>query len=91
MEKLQFPSEGWAVFNGHVADAGRRAMAVCRARFPGAPEGSGMAELEAADREGIMAIFADAPTPASQLYASTCFVFANRLDATQESSAGERP
>lgn len=81
MSTLNLPDEHFAVFNNHVADAGHRAMAVCRARFPGAPEGSGMTELEVANRDGIMAVFKAVPTPASRLYAAACFIFVNRLDA----------
>jgi hypothetical protein len=76
---LAFPTEGWAVFNLHVEDAGARAMAVCRASF--APDGPGMPALEAAYRDGVMAIFGVPPTPASALFAAACFIFANRLDA----------
>ena len=71
-------NEYWAVFNGHVNNASERAMVVTRLRFPATD--IGMVALEAAYRDGIMAIFNDDPTPASRLFSAACYIFANDFD-----------
>ena len=87
---LNFPEEHLAVFNNHVADAGKRAMEVCRARFADSLEDPDMVALEDANRDGIMAIFNDELTPHTRLYRAACFIFANRLDKTFGQNADEK-
>jgi hypothetical protein len=82
---LKFPSEMWAVFNLHVNDAGRRALTVVRARYPEAEDAeAGVPELERMVKDGVMEIFQHKPTPATQLFASACFIFTNGLDQVED-------
>ncbi len=72
--ELNFPDQMWAVFNNHVADAGKRAFELCRER-----KTHGLADLEKYIKSGVMEIFHHSPTSASKLYANLCFAFANGM------------
>lgn len=76
--KPRFADESWAVFNNHVNNAGKRALRICRLRYEKTDQE--LLDLEAAAKNGIMAIFQSKPNPVTQMYANACFIFANKLD-----------
>lgn len=87
--KLNFPAPEWAVFNLHVNDAGKRALAIV-SRLYGEKE---LAKLVELDKLGIMAIFDEYPLPdIYRTFAELCFVFANGLDVrpTSRKKGGKR-
>lgn len=65
---------GFAVFNGHVNNADRRARDLMRRWFK-----SSLAEVEAIEEKnnGIMAIFHNDPTPAVLAYVALVTAFVN--------------
>jgi hypothetical protein len=73
VEELMDP--GFAVFNQHVNDAGKRALKILESQFPSFVE-----EVKKAEEEGIMVIFNEKPTPATAAYVAlvTAFVNENR-------------
>lgn len=54
-------------------------MKACRLAFAEF-DPDGLAALEKANQDGIMAIFQEKPTEVSRFYANACFIFANGLD-----------
>lgn len=78
---LRLNSEYWAVFNGHINNAGDRAFADVRNMYP--PHSRGLRKLTRMRRSGIMEIFTVKQTAPMRAYTLRCFAYANGITITR--------